>query len=231
MNYYQYVTRLAQESDSIQSDTDFAIVIPATIEYAEQRLYRELDLLAARVTAAAGQFSSGNRSLALSTAQGTFLVVESINAIIPAGTVSSAGTRVPLTPVDRSMIDATYGSNTANADDPYPRFFARVDNGNIIVGPPPNGAYYAEVIGTIRPSPLSSGNSSTILTTMLPDLFIVASMVFLAQRSNDPNMVAKWEGEYQKVFASANVEELRKRYMSNAWTSLQPSPIATPPRV
>lgn len=230
MNYYDYVTRVMQESGTLNTDTPLATVVPAMIEYAEQRLYRELDLLGTRYTDASTQFSSGNRNFSLPSSGGTFLVIEDINVISPAGAASTASSavRTPMMPVDRSYVDAVYNDNSQTS---APSYYARVNSSAIVVGPIPDGAYYAEVIGTIRPTALSSANTTTILTTLLPALFVVASMLYLAQRANDPTQVQKWEAEYQKLFGSANIEELRKRYMSNAWTSLTPSPVATPQRV
>jgi hypothetical protein len=43
-------------------------------------------------------------------------------------------------------------------------------------------------------------------------------------------MAQSWEGQYEKLFPSANVEEFRKKYQSGAWGSQQPTVIATPSR-
>ena len=107
----------------------------------------------------------------------------------------------------------------------------------IIVGPWPDQAYTLEVIGTIRPTPLSVTNTSTYLTTYLPDLWVAATMIFMmgyerdfGAQSDNPASAVSWEGQYEKLFASANVEEFRKKYQSGAWSSMQPTAIATPTR-
>lgn len=240
MNYDQWVSYLADLTVIPSTDSNFTTILPACRDYAEQRMYRELDLLATRVTDATTSFSSDNRNFTLPTATGTYLVVESLNAIVPASTPSTAfgAIRHPVTFTSREFIDTVYPSDVSEIDDPYPIYAAMVNNTAIIVGPPPNGAYVAEVIGTQRPTPLSSTNTTTILTTMLPDLFLAASMVFMSgymrdfsAQGDNPQQGMSWESQYKSLFQSAQVEEVRKRYMSQAWTSQQPSPVATPPRV
>lgn len=107
----------------------------------------------------------------------------------------------------------------------------------IIVGPAPDQAYTVEVIGTIRPTPLSATNTTTYLTLYLPDLFVAASMIFMSgymrdfgSQTDDGQQSVSWDTQYTKLFASANVEEMRKKYSSGAWGSLQPTPIATATR-
>ena len=218
------------------TNTEFQIFLPGCIDYAEQRMYRELDLLVTRVTDSSASLTANTRNFTLPTGTGTFLVVESVNVISSAGTPASSGTRNPLTMTARELIDISYPANSS-ASVGQPEFYAMVSNASMIVGPTPDGAYVMEVIGTQFPSPLSSGNSSTFLTQQLPDAFMAASMVFASgyQRdfggqSDNPAQSASWEAEYGKLIQSANVLELRKKHESQAWTSQTPNPIATPPR-
>ena len=39
-------------------------------------------------------------------------------------------------------------------------------------------------------------------------------------QSDDPKMAMSWEDQYQKLMASANAEELRKKWAGPGWTSL-----------
>src|SRR5262249_53305267 len=101
----------------------------------------------------------------------------------------------------------------------------------------PDAAYTLEAVGTIRPAPLSATNTSTFLTNNLPDLWFAATMIFMSgyiqnfgSQSDNPQLAVSWAAIYDKLFSSANVEEMRKKYASGAWGSLQPTPIATPSR-
>lgn len=235
LNYTTYVSQLSNLMVVGSTDTNFQTFLPGCIDYAEQRIYRDTDLLATRVTDASASLSSGIRSFNLPTSQGTFLVVESVNVITPSTATSVNGTRSPVVMTSRDFIDSVYPSGLSNTSTPL--FAAMVSNLAMILGPSPDAAYPVEVVGTQRPTVLSSNNSSTILTQMLPDLFMAASMVFASgymrdfgAQTDDPKMGATWEAQYQALLRSADTEELRKKYQSQGWTHAQPSAIATPPR-
>ena len=97
-----------------------------------------------------------------------------------------------------------------------------------------SAAYRVEVVGTIRPTPLSATNTTTFLTLYLPDLFMAASLVFAGENMRDfgaeggnPAVAQTWEQNYQALMASANAEELRKRFAGPGWSSM--SQVANPP--
>ena len=236
INYTTYVSQLSNLMVQSSSDPNFQTFLPGCIDYAEQRIYRELDLQVSRIVDATTTVSSGVRNYTLPTDQGTYLVVEQFNIITPAGAASSAGSRVPLTPVTKEYIDFSWPSAVAYTGTPI--YYAPINNTTYVLGPSPDAAYTMEVIGTQRPTPLSSANSSTFLTQVLPDVFMAASMIFatayqrdFGSMSDDPAKSASWESQYKTLFASANIEELRKRFMGPAWQAMSPSQMATPPRM
>tara|TARA_R110000868_G_scaffold13553_7_gene63047 strand:- start:1823 stop:2500 length:678 start_codon:yes stop_codon:yes gene_type:complete len=220
------------------ADANFTTFLPGCIDYAEQRIYRELDLLYTQVTTQSTGtiLSSGVRDYTLPTTNGTYITVDNFNIITPVGTRSSAGTRTPVVPASRPFIDTVYPSGQTVTG--VPEFYAMASNTQLILGPSPDAAYYVEVIGIQRPAALSSANSSTIITQYVPDLFMAASMVFatayqrdFGAQSDDPRASVSWEAQYKTLFASAAVEQARAKFEAEGWTSQQPSPIATPPRV
>lgn len=219
------------------SDPDFQTFLPGCIDYAEQRLYREGDFLATRVVDTTGLLTTNQRTFAYPVPTlGSFLVIEEISAYTPFGTTSSNATRVPLQVASKQFIDTVYPSNSSGTG--IPRYFFPLTSTSCIIGPVPDQNYGVEIIGTYRPTPLSSSNTTTFLTLILPDLFISASMVFASgymrdfgAQTDNPQMAASWEAQYDKLFASANLEEARKKYQSQGWQSEQPSPAATPARV
>lgn len=238
LNYTTYVDQLSNLMVQNSTAAEFVTFLPGCIDYAEQRIYRELDLQTTRVADATTTVSSGVRTFTLPTTSpnGNFVVVEQINILTPVTATSSDGTRNPLTPVTKEYLDFAWPSATANTG--VPLFMAPLNQTTYILGPSPDAAYYAEVIGTVRPVPLSASNSSTFLTQNLPDVFMAASMVFASayQRdfgpaTDDPAKGSTWESQYKNLMASANIEELRKRFMGPAWQPMTPSPVATPPRV
>jgi hypothetical protein len=65
----------------------------------------------------------------------------------------------------------------------------------------------------------------------------MASMIFISgyqrnfgRQSDDPQMAQSYETQYMTLLKGATVEEFRKKYQSSGWTSMSPSPVATPGR-
>jgi len=239
LTYSTYVQQMANlmavSSTEYPTDYSFQTFLPGCIDYAEDRIYRETDLLSTRVSDLTATFTANTRSFTLPVpTQGAFLVIEEMNAITPVGATSS-GTRVPLQISSRPFIDMAYPSDYTGTG--VPQYFAPLSNTVVNIAPVPDQAYAVEVIGTIQPTPLSSTNTTTFLTNYLPDLFIAASMVFASgymrnfgAQADNPQMAASWEGQYKTLVASAGMQELRKKYSSQGWQNQMPNPIATPPR-
>jgi hypothetical protein len=237
LTYSTYVTSLANLMVVDATNAEFLVVLPNIIDDAEQRIYRELDILNTVVRDTSSFVTANTREFALPTAMGRFVTVQNINVITPTGYTVGTGTRNSLTPVSRAYLDMTWPTNVAVSASSVPSMFAMVSDQQTIVGQSPGVNYNVEVVGTIRPTPLSSTNTTTYLSLYLPDLFLAASMVFASgymrnfgAQQDDPRMAVSWEAVYAARFASANVEEQRKRFAAGGWTSQSPSPIATPPR-
>jgi hypothetical protein len=235
LTYSQYVTDLANILVVPDTDPYYLTALPNIIDDSEQRIYRDLDLLNTIVRDSSAALSTGTRNFTIPTATNTFIVTENLNVITPAGTTNpELGTRNPLTPVAREVLDSLYPSLAGSS---VPSYFAMVTQGQIVVGPWPDQAYQVEVVGTYRPAPLSASNVTTLLSVYLPDLFMAASLVFGAgyqknfgAASDDPRSAVTWESHYQSLLQSAQTEEARKRFTSQGWSSKQPAPMATPPR-
>jgi len=231
LTYSTYVGALQQLAVANSLDTNFFAILPDVIDYAEQRVYRELDLLSTVIVDTSVTLATGVRDAAIPN---TFVVTNGFNIFVPAGSDATNGDRVALTNTSRNALDVLWpGVSTTG----QPQLYAMTDQWTVTFGPAPDGDYLLETIGTQRPAPLSPDNTPTFLTTYLPDLFVAASMVFLSmyQRNfdatgNTPGMGGNWEQQYQKLFASANVEEMRKKGNSNGWTSYNPAPLAKAPR-
>ena len=107
----------------------------------------------------------------------------------------------------------------------------------MIIGPIPDLNYSIRLTGTVRSAPLSATNTQTYISVYLPDMFIMASMIYISayqrnfgRMNDDPQMAQSYEGQYQALKASALVEENRKKFEAAAWSSYSPSPAASPTR-
>jgi hypothetical protein len=216
------------------TDPNYLQFIPNVIDDAELSIYRTLDFLATIVRDNSGVLTPNTRSFTLPQAQGRFVVVESINV----GTlVGNASVIKQLVPTTREFLDAIYGFGTAPAIPTLPDYYAMITDQQIIVGPPPDAAYPVQVIGTIRPTPLSAANTTTYLTQFFPDLFLAESLIFgygylkdFGAATDDPQGSPTWVSHYKMLWDGANTEENRKKYASQGWTPKNPAPLATPPR-
>jgi hypothetical protein len=234
LTYSQYVTEIATLAVVPETDPNFVEILPQMITYAENRIYRDLDLLET-VTAISSYITSSNaRTLTFPIAD--FITLQEANVISPAGTtVPNNGTRNPLLPVTKEWINYTYPSSASAG---LPGYFAMFNQNTIILGPWPDDAYTVELVGTFRPDSLSVSNPSTFVSTYLPDLMIMASMIyisafqrnFVSAAANDPQMPVNYETQYQTLLKGAVVEEARKKFQSSGWTSMSPALVATPTR-
>lgn len=234
MNYTTYVQSIANLTVVPVSDTNFQTMIPNMIDDAEQRLYRELDLLNTVVRDSTSTFTISTRTFNLPSTNGTFVTVDHIYAITPVGTAPDSGTRNALLPASEAYLTMLYPSSNGSS---VPSYFAPVTQTSFIVGPWPDQAYRVEVVGTIRPPAISTTNATTLLSVYFPDLFVAASMVFAAgylqnygSTVDNPQQGVTWEAHYKALLSSAQVEEARKKFTSEGWSSKQPAPLATPPR-
>ena len=218
------------------SDPDFVAILPSIVDYAEQRCYRDLNLLATVVRDSSAA-TANSRLYTLPQAQGRFAVPETYSVITPLGAITATSVRTPLRPVSREFIDALWPSDQATGASVTPQYFAPLTDQTILLGPPPGSAYVIEVAGKIRPSPLYTTTSGTWLSLYVPDLFITASMVFASgwqknfgSQSDNPQMAVSWESQYQTLLRSVSVEEACRKFAGAGWTPQAPQPIAATPR-
>jgi hypothetical protein len=229
------------------TDPAFLTILPQMITYAENRIYRDVDFLFTSVANTNYSVSAGSRTISIPSGAdfagsffggGVLVVAEQINLLTPAGTTNpDSASRVPLLPTTKEFLDAVYGSSLP-ANRGQPKYFCPFDDYTFLVGPYSDSTYTVEIIGTFRPASLSSTNTTTFISLYLPDLFIMASMVYISayQRNfssasgNDPQMPITYETQYQTLLKSAMSEESRKKFESAAWSSQDSSKFATPTR-
>jgi hypothetical protein len=252
LTYSEYVTQIATMAVVAETDAAFVTILPSMISYAENRMYRDIDFMFTSTSLHGTTFvlAAGNRNLSFnidlasnSDAQaGTFVVSEQINLLTDAEgnaadtTNPDACVRVPLLPTTKEFLDAVYGSSlTANRG--QPQYFVPFNETLFFVGPVPDQAYPVEVVGTYRPNSLSASNTTTFISLYLPDVFIMASMIYISayQRNfgrlnDDPQMAITYESQYQALLKSAIVEEARKKFDAAGWSSQSPATVATPTR-
>ena len=231
LTYATFTTGLANLMGQVlATDPNFVTMLPNAIDYAEQRIYRDLDLIET-VVRDTKALTINSRTVNLPSTFGIFVVVEGINLLV--GGVRTA----VLAPVSREFIDMIYPSDTAATSPSYPQYFGMLSDQTILVAPPPDGAYTVEVVGRTRPTSLSLTNTTTVLTNNFPDLFLAAAMIFssgykqnFSATGDDPRSAMSWEQQYTLLLASAAREQTRKRFASTSWSSKQQDAAPAPLR-
>jgi len=248
LTYAQYVTEIATMAVVSETDPNFLEILPQMITYAENRMYRDINFMFTSTSLHGATFilTPGNRNLSFSMTlpdnSGTFVVSEQINLLTDAAGDPSATTdpdacvRVPLLPTTREFLDAVYGSSLS-ANRGAPKYFVPFNETLFLFGPVPDAAYPVEVVGTYRPNSLSSTNTTTFISLYLPDVFIMASMIYISayqrnfgRANDDPQMAVSYESQYQALLKSALVEEARKTFEASGWSSQAPATVASPSR-
>jgi len=235
MDYNTYVQQIATMAVVPTTDTNYQIILPQMINYAELRMQRDLDFLSTQISNSSYSFTQGNGTLTIPTAQ--FVVMQTFEVI------DGSGNSAPLLPVGKEFIQNVYGAGSTQG---LPQYFAvyggdsattGLTSQNMIVGPIPDSTYSVRLTGTVRSAPLSATNTQTYISVYLPDMFIMASMIYISayQRNfgrlnDDPAMAQTYESQYQGLLKSAMVEENRKKFESAAWTPYSPAPFASPTR-
>lgn len=249
LSYNLYVQQICEMAVSdaptlvsgvMTGNTDFQAIVGQMLNYAEQRIQRDLDLNALETTGSYA-LTSGVNQLTIPTVD--FVIVRTVE-------VTVSGVTVPLTPVAKEFLQNVYGGGSTLGT---PSYFApyggdRATGGTtssyIIVGPWPAGAYPVTVTGTIRAPSLylyattaDAATKYTFISTWLADLLVQASMLYISEfqrnfaaTSSDPQMLGAYEGAYQTLLAGARTEALRQRFAASAWSSANTSVAATPTR-
>jgi hypothetical protein len=228
-----YITQISTMAVVSPTDTNFLNILPQMITYAENRMYRDLDFLFTSISTTVYGLTVGSRSIVVPA--NIFVVPEQINVITPAGTTDpNSGVRNSLLPTTKEFLDQVFNNASATG---LPQYFCPFGDYTFLVGPYPDQNYVCEITGTYRPDSLSATNLTTFISLYLPDLFIMASMIYISayqrnfgRQSDDPQMAVSYESQYQTLLTSAKLEENRKKYEAAAWSSQSPSISASPTR-
>jgi hypothetical protein len=198
------------------------------IEYAELRIYRELDFIRTISEQDTTSLTIGTRQKAVPTG---ILIVNSASLITPANTAAALGTRNPLQRTSVEFINF-FWPDTATLG--VPSHYTMQDDQVMLLAPTPSAAYRVCVQGVSRPTPLSFGNQATFLTQFVPDLFVAASCIWgfgailsnFGGASDNPEAANSWEQTYSSLRQGVDMENLRAKAWSMGWGPWTPSPMA-----
>jgi hypothetical protein len=220
---------------------EFTALIPQMLNYAEQRLQRDMDLLNQQVMQGPYALTPGNNQL---------LVPPSDLLVIKDVLVAIGGVPTPMTPVSRAFLLTVWPASST----PGPPKVMALQGGDtqtlgqtstvIMLGPPPDLAYQVNCIGETRASTLASfanptdaGVQTTWISSWLPDLLVMACMIYVSayqrdfgRQSDDPQMAVSYESQYRALLGQADKHESQRRWEADAWSAEAKSTAATPTR-
>jgi hypothetical protein len=254
LTYNLYVTQIAtlailQQTLSttngvvVSSDTNFQAIIPQMLNYAELRIQRDLDFLATQNSQAFPITGSVNQ---ITIPTQSFVTLQTVTVTDPNNGVTT------LTPVTKSFLQNVYATNSGAGT---PQYFA-VYGGDLATGGQTSqyvqigpwtgssGTYTFNITGTTRQPTLynyavtgSADTTYTFISQNLPDLMLMASMIYLSayqrnfgRQADDPQMAQSYESQYNLLLKGATIEEARKKFQAGGWTSYSPAVVATPSR-
>lgn len=226
--YASYQAAVVTQIPSLVTDPNFLTVLPDAIDYGELSISRDLDFLAMHGT------------VALTATVGSPLIAIP-SAVIVLEELYYSTDNTPVAPLSQAAIRAIYAGMSG-----APEYFAVIGAASgagwtpgmqLLLGPTPDIAYTFSAYATERQATLSATNTTTFISTQLPDLFWAATMIFFAgynrnfgALSDDPRQAVSWSAEYQRLLKSAAVEEARKKFASSEWQAQSPTPVAAQPR-
>ena len=230
--YVQQIAEMAAVGSVINgtftyTDPNYTTIIPSMIDYAELRMQRDIDFLNVSDTFSYN-CSINNQELSLGNGY-PFVTIQNVGVLSP-----TTGYVIQCTPVTKEFLYSVYPLGSTAG---FPKYFTPFNDNLLLLGPIPNQAYSANVTGTVRFPSLSPTTPVTFISTYLPDVFIMASMIYISayQRNfgkvaDDPQMAMTYEAQYQTLLKGAIMDEARKSFEAGGWTSNSPASAATPNR-
>lgn len=196
---------------------DFTVLLPFATAYAEQRITRDIVLLATRTQDSSLSTSSGYRLLTL-----TGMTKQVVEPETLALTVN--GQRVPfhrcsLAALDEVWPAVTGGGINPTTVDPFSLLWDMVDDHTIAIGPAADAPYAVVITGLFAAQGISQANPVTYISTYMPDLLFAGTMQHLTgtllrnfgSQADDPRMAMSWETQYQTLIGPAKADERRRR--------------------
>jgi hypothetical protein len=210
------------------TDAAFNELYPLATQYAENRIYRDIPMLAQRLEDTSLMTTAGQRNINLVGTALPIIVPERVGLVVPSGQAWQGGTLISATPVSLDFIDifwparattwapasalALYWANRGSVNSDF-------SSPSVVIAPTPDAVYNVVVTGLFQQTPMSPGTPQTYLSTVYPELLTIACMVYLSgallrnygSQADEKQMAISWENQYQELMPSARAEEFRRR--------------------
>jgi len=208
--YSELVTQIREYTET-DSNVFTTVIVNDFIEHAEMRIFRDVDLDVFRKYQTAS-LTSGDAFVGMPGATpNDFSFIRSVNIFSPSGSLGGLtdGERRYLEKKDTSFISEYHPSRTTTG---IPKYYANWDNDTIILAPTPNAAYTIELAYNALPTGLSSSNTTTWVSTNVPQMLLYACLVEAFKFLKGPdNMLQMYESYYRQALTPFIGEQMGRR--------------------
>ena len=208
--YSELVTQIRDYTET-DSNVFTTVIVNDFIEHAELRIFRDVDLDVFRKYQTAS-LTSGDAFVGMPGATPTsFSFIRSVNIFSPSGSLGGLtdGERRYLEKKDTTFMSEYAPDRTSTG---IPKYYANWDNDTIILAPTPNAAYTIELAYNALPTGLSSSNTTTWVSTNVPQMLLYACLVEAFKFLKGPdNMLQTYERYYQQALQPFAGEQMGRR--------------------
>ena len=197
MTYSELVTKIRDYTE-VDSNVFTSTIINGFIQDAEFRILRDVD-------------SDNNRKYATSSVIVTqkyfntpadLLIIRSAQVFNTDGTISFLDVR------DMTFINEYNQENTTGK----PKYYANWDENTVIVAPTPDQAYTIQANYILKPTGLSSTNTTTYLSQQFPNGLLYACLVEAYGFLKGPqDMLQYYENRYKQAIEGFSLEQMGRR--------------------
>ncbi len=205
-----YSTLVSTVEDYVEdTSTEFVSALPGCINRAEERLFRDLDLVI------------WNETVSQSTSSGVATITKSFSES-PVQSIWCAANYGVLDPKPRSWIqDLQLGANGVPCC-----FFE--DDTDIILAPTPDSAYPIVITYAKRPTPLSGSQTTNWFSLNAADALLWATLIEAEQFLIAPERVPEFEAAYGKAIGP--LRAYWRGVAQNMYEPIDPTPTPTQTR-
>lgn len=192
--------------------TDVSTLVDYFIQIGENKIYRDI------FTLNQGKgITQIETSLSSTIATGVIAVPSDLLAIKTLYVVSSGNSYL----LERKTTEFIYSTFPSRTADNLPGYFAQ-EGTNFIFGPYPDSAYTISGTYWQKAAGLSGSNTTTWMTSNIPDILLAACNVAVAMQVQDPDNLQVWTSLYNDQMGAFITAEKAKAY-SGSSLAISPS--------
>ena len=205
MTYAELIQKIRDYCE-VDSNVFTATILDGFILDAEERILREIDSDNNRAYATAS-IVAGQRYVNTPLVTNQTLIIRSAQ-IIDSDGVGNPTNRTFVEYRDTSYI-SEYNPTEAQG---VPKYFSYWDEDTIVVAPTPDQNYTMQINYILKPTGLSSSNTTTYLSLNFPNGLLYACLVEAYGFLKGPaDMIQYYEGKYQAAAKGFSIEQMGRR--------------------